>query len=280
MKVTLNGVSGIDDAIVSMYLSKRSYTEELEENIRSTCDTVLNRRGFIRPDAPEEQLNQLNEWIDMITRIGKKHITVLRYIDFSVTVTGLHRGATDDFDSHAKRLENRIVRSSTRLSSHGYEMSDYYKDKIIPTDIALEKLGITIPEEIYVTDSMVYHGENIREISTNVPYKYDLYDVSYQSRSDTKYTAYHATKYVKAVNGYIREDLKDDNDVKRGLYMLSIPTIFEYKVNLTEYSHIYKLRGNMGGAHEELKTKIESLTDQIENAFHQFNRELLMKIEN
>ena len=45
--------------------------------------------------------------------------------------------------SHARRFDNRIIRSSTRLAefSDG-EMSDYYKGKIIPTDEALNILKV------------------------------------------------------------------------------------------------------------------------------------------
>ena len=62
--------------------------------------------------------------------MGRKHITVLRYIDISIMTEGLHRAGQDDIDAHARRFDNRIIRSSTRLAefSDG-EMSDY-----IPTD--------------------------------------------------------------------------------------------------------------------------------------------------
>ena len=40
MKVYVNKITGIDDAIVSMFMSKRSWTRELEEDIqigRASC---------------------------------------------------------------------------------------------------------------------------------------------------------------------------------------------------------------------------------------------------
>ena len=58
-------------------------------------------------------------------------------------------------------------------------MSDWYKGKIIPTDLALASLGIELPETLEVDGQ----------------------------------------KYIKRINGYVREDCKDDRDVKRGLYM-------------------------------------------------------------
>ena len=46
MKTYLNQISGIDDAIVSMFMSKRSWTREKELHIRDICRTVL------RPSLP------------------------------------------------------------------------------------------------------------------------------------------------------------------------------------------------------------------------------------
>ena len=51
---------------------------------------------------------------------------MLDFVTISVTVEGIHRAGQDDWDAHAKRFDNRIIRSSTRLAdfSEG-EMSDY-----------------------------------------------------------------------------------------------------------------------------------------------------------
>jgi hypothetical protein len=119
-------------------------------------------------------------------------------------------------------------------------MSTYYEDKIIPTDIALTQLGIITPE------SLIYK------------------DIT----------------YIKTVNGYIREDMKDNKDVKRGLYMLSIPSNFIFKIDLTEYGHVYKERNINGTANPEVKECCESICDQTEMFHRQFNRELLNKIKN
>ena len=153
---------------------------------------------------------------------------------------GLHRAGQDDWDSHAKRFNNRIIRASTRLASFDYELSDWYKDKIIPTDVALTLLGIEAPDKIEVC------GE----------------------------------PYVKSVNGYVREDLKDSNDAKRGLYMLSIPSTFIFKVDLTEFAHVYKERNANGSANPEVKECCERIADLIEAEVPQFNRDLLLKIKN
>lgn len=235
MNVYLNSITGIDDAIVAMYFSKRTWTRELEEHIRKTC-----AKKFVFHNSTKEDDEEIDKWISQICKMGWKHITILRYIDFSVTVEGLHRAGQDDWDAHAKRYDNRIIRSSTRLATFDYEMSDYYKDKIIPTDIALYQLGIEAPSEI----------------------------------------EHNGIKYVKTVNGYIREDMKDNKDVKRGLYMLSIPSNFIFKVNLTEWAHVYKERNENGTANPEVKELAENLATLIEEQIPQFDRKLLLKIMN
>ena len=185
---------------------------------------------------------ELTDYLDKLLKWGKRHITLLRFIDLSFTVYGMHRGAQDDLDSHAMRMNNRIIRASTRLGEFEQdEMSDYYSGKIIPTDKALDCLGISMPEEIEVD----------------------------------------GCPYVRGVNGYILKGYADYNDVKRGLYMLSIPSSFVFRVNLTEFAHIYKERGDHGNAHPELKSAVESMENQLEAATAGYaNRELLMAIPN
>ena len=87
-------------------------------------------------------------------------------------------------------------------------------------------------------------------------------------------------KYVKTTNGYILEEHKDDRDVKRGLYMLSIPSNFIFKVNLTEFSHVYKERNADGTANPEVKELAEGCLMRVCGEHHQFNKELMLKIKN
>lgn len=240
MNIYVNEITGIADAIVSMHMSKRSWTREKEMDIRNTCEKVLSRQGKLLSDAGEEDLKEYQAWIDSLIKWGWHHITMLRFIDISVTVEGLHRAGQDDWDSHSARFNNRIIRSSTRLASFGYEMSNWYEGKIVPTDMALEYLGMDMPKQIEKD------GE----------------------------------KYVKTINGYIREDLKDSADVKRGLYMLSIPSNFLFKINLTEWGHVFKERNSQGSANPEVKMCCEAIADQIEQFQPKFNRELFLKIKN
>ncbi len=246
MKIYLNSIQGIEDAIRTMYLSKRSWTREKDLRIRYLVESCTDRYGKPYEEVDEQIWEDFQKEFNKLVRWGKIHFTMLRFMDFSVTVDGLHRGATDDFDAHAKRLDNRIIRSSTRLATYTTEeISDWYKDKIVPTDVALAYLDIVTPDEI----------------------------------------TYENKVYVKSTNGYILKGMENSNDIKRGLYMMSLPMTFTFKINATEYAHIYKERGSKegganGGAAPELKLMIEELTDKIENWYPQLNRKLWLDILN
>ena len=244
MNVYLNKITGIDDAIVSMYMSKRTWTRELEEKIRDATYLCTKRSGGLHTTGISERHQQVVDFfigeLNKLVKWGKRHMTMLRFVDISVTVEGMHRAGQDDVDSHAMRFNNRIIRSSTRLAKFGNEMSEYYQGKVIPTDVALAALGITTPEKI------VYEGET----------------------------------YVRTVNGYVREGMENSKDVLRGLYMLSIPSNFIFKCQLTEWAHVYKERNENGTANPEVKKFCEAVCDQLEAMVPQFNRELLAAIPN
>lgn len=243
MEVYLNSIHGIDDAMVSMLMSKRSWSRDKEMDIRALCERVTDRNGFPTWTAADSKdVAKFNDQLDILVKWGKKHTTLLRFVDISVTVKGLHRAGQDDWDSHAKRFDNRIIRNSTRIKgvNFGYEMSDYYRDKILPTDLALKELGMNI------TDNITIAGK----------------------------------KYIKTVNGYILEEYKDVEDVKRGLYMLSIPSDFIFKVNLTEWAHVYKQRNVNSSANPEVKKLCELIASKLYIEYDQFNRDLWMEIEN
>ncbi len=244
MKIYLNRIDGWDDAIISMFLSKRTLTRNLECEIRNEVDICTN--AFFYEHKPKgmlvHQTAKLDDWLTKLFKWCPKHITMGRFLDFSFTVYGMHRAGQDDLDSHAKRMENRIIRSSTRLADFSQgEMSSFYEGKIIPTDVALAVLGIIAPDELE------YGGQT----------------------------------YVKGVNGYILKGMENNKDVKRGLYMLSIPSNFIFKINLTEFAHVYKERNQYGTANQEVKECVESATDQLIAASMGFiNREVLMDIKN
>lgn len=244
MKIYLNRIDGWDDAIVSMFLSKRTLTREMECEIRNAVydSTQKSHLGDSPVGAILQPQTNFLDWLNKLFKWCPHHITMGRFLDFSFTVYGMHRGGQDDLDSHAKRMENRIIRASTRLADFSQgEMSEFYEDKIIPTDAALAILGITAPDELE------FHGQT----------------------------------YVKSVNGYILKGMENNRDVKRGLYMLSIPSNFIFKMNLTEFAHLYKERNCGGTANPEVKACVEMAVDQLEQASAGYiNRDLLLAIKN
>jgi hypothetical protein len=244
MEVFLNRIDGVDDAIISMFLSKRTLTRDLELNIRHQTSLCSNQvyDGVTPLGALSQPSDEFAGWLSRLFRWGIHHYTMLRFIDLSFTVYGLHRAGQDDLDSHAMRMNNRIIRSSTRLADFSQgELSTYYQDKIVPTDVALAALGIETPEEI------TWNGET----------------------------------YVRAANGYIIKGMENNKDVKRGLYMLSIPSNFIFKIQLTEFAHVYKERCASGTANPEVKEAVESMADQLDAATLSYaSRVLLNQIRN
>lgn len=243
MDIYLNRVDGIDDAILTMFYSKRHITRDFEMYVRDVVNQHSNHQiGNGYPyGALIDKNEELDKWLTQLFNFGKHHITMCKFIDLSFTVYGLHRGGQDDWDAHARRYDSRIIRESTRLSVFGREMSEWYKGKIIPTDIALSVLDVTIPDEI----------------------------------------TYDGKIYVKTTNGYILKGHENDKDYKRGLYMLSIPSNFIFRCNLTEFGHIYKERNKDGSANQEVKICCEKCADQVDNATLRYaNREWLMAVKN
>lgn len=147
-----------------------------------------------------------------------------------------------DIDAHARRFDNRIIRSSTRLAefSDG-EMSDYYRDKVLTSEEVLRTvLGIDMPEVI----------------------------------------EYEGNTYFKSTNGYIKEEYKDNKDVKRGLYTLSIPSNFISKINICEWGHVFGERNEDGGANPEVKQWAEEVMRQITGYHNQITRDYVLTIKN
>ena len=234
MKVYLNEITGLAPAMVSLLMSKRSWTREKEKEIYRLVRTCTDERGFVKNGVPEQfrkKMESLITWgvYGVYDRSEiKGHTTLLRYIDLSFTVEGLHRYGQDDLDSHARRMDNRIVRSSTRLAKfNDGEKSDYYKGKILYPFEAFKQLGITPPE--------MFEG-----IDGNI--------------------------YVLTDFGYVREDLQDNQDVKRGLYPGAIPSNFTFKIQFPEFCHVYNHRNEEGSANPEVKKCVEMSALLIKNA--------------
>lgn len=239
MKVYLNEISGLWGAIDAAYFSKRSWTREKEEHIKDVYLRNFDFWGMRRRELTSFD-PEMQEMMDMLFRWAKSHITLGKFLDFTFTVEGLHRGAQDDFDSHAKRLDNRIVRSSTRLAKFGDEKSEWYQGKILSIDEVLKMMDIPRPAEIIVD------GVN----------------------------------YVSTTNGYVREDLKDNKDVLRGLYTLSIPSNFIFKCNCTEFAHIVNERDENSHAAPELRLMIEECKRQLIDEIPHLTTEWYRSVKN
>lgn len=240
MNIYLNDISGIPDAILTMYMSKRTWTPEINEDVVTTCGRVFNHQGKFISFALEEDRSKVDNWLAKLFKWGNKHITMLRFVDMCFTVEGLHRGAQDDFDSHARRLDNRIVRSSTRLATFGTEKSDFYQGKIVTTDEVLDLLHMELPDRIDIAGK----------------------------------------PYVKMENGYIEEEFVNNKDVMRGLYMLSIPSNFIFKCNFTEWSHIVMERDCNSHAAPELQEMVEKICLELQNIFPQLTKEYWYSFRN
>ena len=244
MKVYLNEITGLADALVSMYMSKRTWTRELEEEIRLDCSIVeeVMSNKYAREHYSHSNntiKDRMDKRLNSFCKFAWKHTTMLDFITISVTVEGLHRAGQDDWDAHACRFNNRIIRSSTRLADFSEnELSDYYKDKVIPTESALDMLEIECPQTIE------------RDGQT----------------------------FVKTQGGYIREDLANNRDAKRGLYRLGIPSNFIFKCNLAQWAHVYKMRNKNSGANPEVKEVAEAIQDAVEEILPWFDRAFIDKI--
>ena len=86
MKVILNSVDGISDAIEAMFFSKRSWNIDKHG--------FLNN-GLLRTEENELCYQQFNNWLNMVCKMAVHHITIGKFIDLSFIVEGLHRAGQD-----------------------------------------------------------------------------------------------------------------------------------------------------------------------------------------
>ena len=47
MKATVTSITGFYEAFVSMFMSKRTWTPELDEEIKYVCNSILDNNGNI-----------------------------------------------------------------------------------------------------------------------------------------------------------------------------------------------------------------------------------------
>jgi hypothetical protein len=240
MKVSVTAVTGYEKAFVAMFISKHTWTLELDREIRELVGRCVDRYGN-RISSTDEDNEKFDKWLSTLLKMGKRNITVLRFINIHIMIEGLHRAGQDDVDAHARRFENKIIRSSTRLATFNEnEVSDWYRGKILTDGQACELLGYKLPDEIEVM----------------------------------------GVEYVKATNGYVRKEYKDDKDVRRGLYMLSIPSNFVSEISLCEWARVYQQRNETGGANPEVKIWAESVMKQLTEKMPMITREYMFEVQN
>jgi thymidylate synthase ThyX len=223
MKVYLNKITGIDDAAVSMLMSKRTWTRDKENELRNLVYAATTKEGFGANCSQHVMVNYADLMEKLIKYgVGQMHTTLLRFIDLSFTVEGLHRAGQDDWDAHTKRMDNRIIRASTRLADFSDdEKSAWYQGKILyPSEV------VDLPP-VFVKDGI---------------------------------------EYVLRAFGYVRADLSENRDVKRGLYPEAIPSNFVFKVQYPELCHIIQFRDANGHAHPEVQLLAEEIKDAVYSA--------------
>ena len=248
MKATVLSVTGWEEAITAIFMSKRTWTPELGDEIKEVVANMTNRYGkycgerdFTETNAPLSPDEKFENWSTRLLKWGTSHITLLRYLDITIMTEGMHRAGQDDIDAHARRFDNRIIRNSTRATSKPYHtVSEFYQGKIMTDGEAAKALGFELP------DKAAINGE----------------------------------VWVKTTNGYVKEEYVNNKDVNRGLYMLAIPSNFISKINLCEWGHVFKERCNEGGANPEVKRWAEMVTDQLSHFHPLITRDYVLSIKN
>ena len=84
MKATVTSITGFYEAFVSMFMSKRTWTPELDEEIKTVCSKVVDANGKLYENQEVESYKQFCKWLSMLLRMGKRHITALRNLDITI----------------------------------------------------------------------------------------------------------------------------------------------------------------------------------------------------
>ena len=169
MKVNIIEIAGLAPAIKALYISKRTLNEQIANEIDNTIWSVTDNKEFLKEfahvDHPEE-FGRFNDYMEKIVKWGIRydHASLLDFIQIYTHIEGLHRGAGDDFDAHAGRM-SAIIRSSTRLATHrDYEMSDWYKGKILyPSEFVDTEFeeSVSYPDGKYVKTNFGFVREDL-----------------------------------------------------------------------------------------------------------------------
>jgi hypothetical protein len=263
MKFVLYKVSGYEEAIISLRMSKgKFFSIEKAKEIQELVNLVTNPQGFICTEGeylikrdlftsykivPNSKITgdyytDVNEFKRLLTITFDNsmqtfnHHTLMKYLDISFFTEGLHRGAQDDLDAHAIAFNNRITRFSTRLAEISEQkLSEWYQDKVIPFS------------EFEWSD-----GQKLLDsLPTEIDIKGEQFDLTPFGYVHNKYSQ------VPAKNGLSK-------DVQRGLMTLGTPSDALWKTDMFNLRYVYKMRSKLTKASPELKDGMEMLADQIE----------------
>lgn len=237
MKAQIIEISGYAGAFMSLYMTGKNVDSKRLDHIQATIEGATNRWGFF--DKPESVHGKdFIEYMDKVIKYGIKHEheTILDFIKVTIFMEDLHRGAQDDYDAHAKRLD--IIRSSTRAnkksSGSAAELSDWYKDKVLPFGA--------------LTSDMI--GDRV-EGSLEFAYLPDMF-------VDT-----NGIKWVKTPWGYVKEELAKDADVLRGLVPLGVVCDNVSTISYRNLRHVYHMRRRGTHAAPELQDVIEMTREDL-----------------
>lgn len=241
MKAQVVEISGYIPAFISLYMTNKKADDERLDDIIRTVSNCVNSQGFVTCDgtilmSKQEEYAKFFEYLTKVLKYGIKndfgkegHGSLLDFIKISIVMNDLHRGAMDDYDAHAKRLD--IIRSSTRAnnksSAANAMLSDWYKDKIMTFEHALAFIGEpehTFPDEITDPDG---------------------------------------NTWVKTHWGYVLKRYSNNNDVLRGLVPLGLACDSISTVSYRNLRHIYSLRRRGTHASPELQEAMEQVRKDL-----------------
>lgn len=73
MKATVTSITGFYEAFVSMFMSKRTWTPELDNEIKIVCNKVLNSDGKLKENQEVESYEKFRKWLNVLLRMGKRY---------------------------------------------------------------------------------------------------------------------------------------------------------------------------------------------------------------
>ena len=287
MRVHLVSITGYAEAINALRMSKgKFYSYEKLREIQQLVDLVTDERGFLETEAMYKQKFESHMWLPQereriqanqkVTGVYQedvkefarllgltkdnamgthKHQTLMEYLDITFITEGMHRGAQDDLDSHARSFNNRITRFSTRLAEiDRVELSEWYQDKVIPFGEVQGKGGYI---EAYGAD-----GDNLGYFPP-MP-EFVVKEGKHYFKTPFGYVLEKHAK-VPAKNGF-------DKDVQRGLMPLGMKSDAQWMIGASALRYVYKMRSKFTKTNPELKIAMEMLADELEKHFPVFGQ--------